>query len=160
MAQEIFRSAACFITEEYGIYTLWGYTWDNHTQTATKPIKSFDLTNLREALAWASLRTLVFEARRAVSPLELKDRLVLIYQFLSTNPDMTWVGAAEILPEYDPEHNEPIETTELVVRFCPAGEGMVQLIVEKDDEDLYDEVLPLGDPKVLAPALEIVRRHW
>ncbi len=160
MSQEIYRSAACCITEENGTYTMWGYVWDNHTNTATKPIKKFDLTDLGKALTWASLETLVFEARRSVSPFELKDRLVLIYNFLSTHPDLVGPGAVEILPKYAPEHNEPIETTELVVRLYPAGEGQVQLIVEKDYEDLFEDVLPLGEPTVLNPALDMITRHW
>lgn len=160
MSQEIYRSAACYITEENGTYTLWRYVWDNLTNTATKPIKDYEYTDLREALKRASLRTLMHQSRRAVSALELKDHTVLVYNFLSAHPKMLWGGSVEILSEYAPDKDAPIETTDLIVRFYPAGEGQVQLVLDKDDEDLFEDVLPLGEPAALTTALDMIERHW
>lgn len=160
MSQEIYRSAACCITKENGTYTLWHYTWDNLTNTTTKPVKGHEYTDLLAALEWASFHTLMYQGRRAGSALELRAHAVLMYTFLSDHPEMLGAGVVEILPEYAPGKDFLIETTDLNVRFYPAGPGQVQLIVEKDDEDLFEDVLPLGEPTALNPALDMIQRHW
>lgn len=160
MSHEIYRSAACLLTEENGTYTLWRYTWDNLTGTATKPVKDHEYTDLLAALERVSFHTLMHQARRTASALELRTHAVLMYNFLSAHPEMLGAGVVEILPEYAPDKDAPIETTDLNVRFYPAGEGQVQLVLDKDDEDLFEGVLLLGESAALATALDLIHRHW